>query len=292
MYGLNGPKEVESVPAVYDQAFARFQPLIALGKRKSVGAFKNSATNATELIQHAALVKPEFIALLEKFTSTQQLLQQCPDIRFSSGLENEHIVKFGESLDFKLRYKPAPELIDMVRSTVICPSIKTLHDTMVNILEYCRESGTDYRLFSFYDSVERFGSADRVDKDSLFGYVGLHVTLLFSVEQPPVEGGTTGYVAVATGTTTAEMKSDGADASAVSAGESSSSSDKITLMAEIQFHPSTIYDGTRTCLKEQMHEVYKAFIRRTAQQKDPETVKLARAAVQMNYAYAMAITPE
>jgi hypothetical protein len=34
---------------------------------------------------------------------------------------------------------------------------------------------------------------------------------------------------------------------------------EFTIMAEIQFHPSTFYDGTDTCLKEKQHAVYRAF---------------------------------
>ena len=203
--------------------------------------YGNTAENKEELLAHALLVKPRFMELLTEFTAN------LPGVSFLSGPDNACMIKSEESLDFKLKYIQATKIRDMVRTTVICPTITSLHAAVVQFVDHCKDKGLDVGVVNFYDNVAKFGSIDRVDEEALFGYVGVHVTIPLTVGD-------------------------------------------VTVLAEVQFHPSTIYDGTPTCLKERLHRAYMAFHMKEAQ-KDKELAARARAMVVMHYAYAMATTP-
>lgn len=210
VYGMHGPNDITRVDNLYDEAFARFEPLVDFGKRKFVGQYRNSAMSKEDLINHANLAQSQFIELLSIFTAS------LPGVHFSSGPENKCLIKSGDGLDFKLKYKDPTKITDMIRSTVVCHSISSLHSTVVKFIKYCCDAGIDdLTVVNFYDNVAKFGEIDRVNEKQLFGYVGIHLTIPLLVSN-----------------------NDGSD------------KNNYTIMAEVQFHPSTIYDGTSTCLKE------------------------------------------
>jgi hypothetical protein len=92
----------------------------------------------------------------------------------------------------------------------------------------------------------------------LFGYVGIHVT----------------FPLIISNTIDCKVNSES----------------DYTIMAEVQFHLSTIYDGTSVCLKERQHDAYRAFQTKEALT-DMVIAARARSTIMMHYAYAMAITP-
>lgn len=208
VFGMNGPNDITKVGDLYDKAFARFKPLADFGKRKFRGPFGNSALSKEDLITHANIAGPRFIELLSKFTDS------LPGVHFSSGPDNICLIKHQEGFDFKLKYRNITKITDMIRSTIICHSITSLHSTVVDFIKYCSDNGIeDFTVVNFYDNVAKFGEIDRADENSLFGYVGIHITIPLTISN-----------------------TDGSD---------------FTIMAEVQFHPSTIYNGTFACLKEQ-----------------------------------------
>ena len=102
---------------------------------------------------------------------------------------------------------------------------------------------------NFYDNIDKFGALDRADPTAAFGYVGVHVKVPITIEVP------------STGTDTSEGTSEGGD------------TESITLVTEVQFHPSSIYDGTPACVKEKLHPVFRSFHDGEAK-KDPEGMAL------------------
>lgn len=248
VFGMHGPKDLTKVGDLYDEAFTRFKSLASVGKRNFCANQKNSAISKEDLIIHANIAQPRFLELLNTFTGS--LL----GVHFSSGPENACLIKHGEGFNFKLKYRDVTKITDMIRSTVICHSIDSLHSTVVKFIKYCSDIGIeDVAIVNFYDNVAKFGNIDRADENSLFGYVGIHVTIPLKVSTVDCED--------------------------------------FVILAEVQFHPSTIYDGTFSCLKEMQHDTYRAFHTKEAQ-KDPAVAALARSAVLMAYAHAMASTPE
>jgi hypothetical protein len=286
MRGLCGPIDDSQVGTLYDTAFDRFTAVTKLGKKKYKGKVLNSARDIDDLANHAEVFKPTFIAFLNTFAD------QYPGLQYSSGFDNKCLVKSGEGLEFKLRYTAPNKISDMLRTTFICESISSLHASILNFSEYCEKSGFDYDMFSFYDSVARFGAEDRIDEKSAtpFGYVGVHfhvaLTLPIEMAMEMCESGRSTSTGVVP-----EAASD-ANFSAMSPPDVVTvlGSELLTLQVEVQFHPSTIYDGTDNCLKELLHPVYKMFTSRAMQQ-DSASCLQVRKAVEMHYAYAMTTTP-
>mmetsp|Transcript_853 Transcript_853/g.959 ORF Transcript_853/g.959 Transcript_853/m.959 type:complete len:392 (-) Transcript_853:149-1324(-) len=262
VYGMHGPNDRSKVGEVYGKAFDRFKPLVDIGSRRFVGHIRNSAVNKVDLVTHAHIGQHKFIEFLNQFTTNLS-----EEISHSSGPNNRHLIKAGEGFDHKNKYKNVSKITDMIRSTVICHSISSLHSTVLKFIEYCSDNEIqDLNIVNFYDNIAKFGYIDQADETCLFGYVGIHITIPLEIFVPT--------------------------------DESSSSLDcgfrynnEFTIMAEIQFHPSTFYDGTDTCLKEKQHAVYRAF--NTGEvHNDVALAVHARSAVMMHYAYAMAITPK
>lgn len=245
IYGMFEPFDTINLSNLFDLGFSRFQPIVEIGKCKFSGRFENTAKSKTELQQHANATLSSFIDLLNGFIS-----KSSAEIFFLSGENNKFILKTEDALDFKLKYLNLSRVPDMLRTTIICPTIISLHDSIVSFINYCKDMQLSVRIVNFYDNVAKFGHIDKVDEDSAFGYVGVHVAVVLSVP--------------------------------------GSSNDSI--MAEIQFHPFTIYDGCETSVKETCHMAYKAFHTKEAQ-KDKDVAKRARAALLMYYAYALSVTP-
>lgn len=185
----------------------------------------------------------------------------------------------------------------MLRTTVICPTVSSLHASIVKFIDYCKDSGYDFSMFSFYDSVARFGSVDRIDEVAVipFGYVGVHFHVAITLDEDDDDDAPNSDL---TSTNSVSSKPASVPQTTVAADESvvepsitepaaAVESRKKVLQVEVQFHPSTIYDGTDTCVKE---TVYRRFTTRVAQE-DRSTCLLARKAVEMQYAYAMSATP-
>ena len=292
MCGVCGPVDDTNVSALYDAAFDRFQTITNIGKKKYQGRVLNTAQDRDELIRHAVISKPAFIAFLDIFSG------QAAGIHYSSGgIDNIHMVKNEQGLDFKLRYSAPGKVSDMLRTTFVCPSITSLHDSITRFRVYCEESGLDYQMFSFYDSVARFGAEDRANEQAAtpFGYVGVHFTVAMTIPQPQTavcmcksqhHGDTDGASCTCAEPSSASVT----NTNAPTHPHPPTTSDPITLQVEVQFHPHTIYDGTDSCLKERLHPVYKLFTHREIQA-NAGRCRQARKAVEMHVAYAMASTP-
>jgi hypothetical protein len=141
VFGMLTPRDPNNVPDLYDRAFKRFKPLVNIGKRKFDGGnILNTATNKDELLTHAQLVAPVFLQFLKEFTDNN------PNTRVSSGENNAHLIKSGDGLEFRLLWKDPIKIHDMIRTTVICPSITTLEDAVRKFIVYCQESGKNSLL--------------------------------------------------------------------------------------------------------------------------------------------------
>jgi hypothetical protein len=256
--GVSIPRTLINVPTLYDRAFKRFKPLVDIGKRKFVGGnILNTASTKEELLSHANLIAPLFVEFLDEFMSKQN----NSDARLSFGENDANLIKSGDGLDMKLANKGATKIHDMIRASVICPSITTLEATVRRFAAFCDDSGKDVTIINFYDNVFKFGDIDRANENHPFGYVGIHFSLAFSVPAPR----------------------------STSMPSTDDTSPMITMVTELQFHPSAIYDGTASCLKEQLHDVYRAFHTDEALALVDRT--RLRAAIEMHYAYAMEATP-
>eukprot|EP01038_Epipyxis_sp_PR26KG_P015126 gene15126-20360_t len=296
--GMKVPVEVALVPQLFDQAFARFQPIVEIGKKKFAGGnILNTATTKEELVQHADLLAPHFVAFMENFVK----FLESEDTQFNAGINNEHLKKSGEGLDFRLMWKEPRKLHDMLRGSLIGHSITSLQTTIRKFLAFCSEHKKDTTIFNVYDNIFKFGDIDRANVDHIFGYVGVHVSIPFTVSVPPnlyklsnstiaLKDGTDGEITtdlISEKSICVNNNSDDGveltndkkrscednhnelpsnkkiadinapDSSCVNS--ISISFDEITMVAEVQFHPSTIFDGTSTCIKEQFHYVYRAF---------------------------------
>ena len=252
--GLLVPANIAQSALAFDQAFARFKGIVDIGKCKfKQGQVLNSATSKDMLIEHSSLILPAFVDFLEKFLD-QDAMKEAGISYGAGGPDNTNMTKFGEGLDFRLRWIKAYEISDMVRATVTCPSIIELESTITKFKSYCETQDVDYSIVNFYQNIDRFGDTDRADETKPFGYVGLHFRFPITID---VE------------------------------------SESITLVTEVQFHPATIYDGTPNCVKEALHPVYRRFHNGDTK-KDPESIaeaKIARIAYEAYYAYALASTP-
>ncbi|KAJ1432763.1 hypothetical protein B484DRAFT_23406 [Ochromonadaceae sp. CCMP2298] len=263
--GMKVPRDPSRVPAAYDSAFLKFQSLVDVGKRKFAGGnVLNTATTKEELIAHATEIAPVLVAFLKGFTD------QHPGIYASSGQNDEHLMKSGAGLDFRLRWKGASKLHDMLRSTVVCPTITALAQTVRQFIAHCEGCGKNISIVNFYDNVAKYGALDRdpemQENKMPFGYVGVHVSIPFTLNIPhtlpnasiPTDTLPTVVptvlptdIPVISGTT--ETESSGSDSG------SDGGCGEVTLVAEVQFHTSCFFDGSPHCPKQHMHPAYRAF---------------------------------
>lgn len=257
IFGMNGPNDPSNLHDLYDKAFARFKPLLDIGKMKFSQKFGNTAYTKEDLRIHANLAKPKFVELLSTFTDT------IPDISFSSGSNDMNLIKSEEGFKLKLEHRRVSQITDMIRSTMICPSIVSLHDTVMKFIKYCNGIGfiENISVVNFYDNVSKFGEIDKADTDCIFGYIGIHVTILMRISNA-----IDGKADISSNNSTIMGEDDVGNIevrdndSKINFGNNSSKNgldndykadkDSFTIMAEVQFHPSTIYDGTSGCLKE------------------------------------------
>lgn len=264
-YRMKVPRNKERVPALFDQGFSRFQPLIEIGKKKFRGNILNTATTKEKLISHAKIITPHFLNFIDEF------LGQNPGAQSTQA----HLVKCDEGLDFRLRWKEPAKLHDMLRTTIFCPTITSLRQTFDKFIAFCQEIQKDIEIVNFFDNVVKFGDTDRVSVTNPFGYVGVHVCIPFTVE--------------ISSTSPPPTPSEGcAEESRVAAVE------QITMVAEVQFHPTAVFDGSPSCPKEKCHPVYRGFgngeITALAA-KDIEAVKDIRVGFEALFAFALATTP-
>lgn len=290
LFGMRVPRNQERVPALFDEAFARFRPLVEVGKKKfSGGNILNTATSKEDIISQAEIVGPHFLLFMDEF------LRVNPSAQASAGPENVHLIKAGEGLDFRLRWKEPAKLHDMLRTTVFSPTVSTLRQSVDHFIAFCKGRNKDVSIVNYYDNIAKFGAGDRVDLKHPFGYVGVHVSVPFTVEvQSTVEPPATPTTPSAVGGSADSLRGESADEPKNPTTPTAGPSTRITMVAEVQFHPRSVFDGTSTCLKEVSHPIYRAFANgemTALAARDIECVKKIRVAYEAHYAYALASTP-
>lgn len=192
---------------------------------------------------------PAFHALLN-----EGVLRTHPQLRYSSGPENKHIVKESEGLDFKLTYRNLQRVPDTLRTTVICPSLSSLHEAIVAFAAHLKAQDIDYSVINFYNNAAKFGELDR-SEGNFTGYIGVHFRVALTLP--------------------AQLEKGFAELS--------------RLAVEVQFHPQSLYDGSEECIKARTHEAYRAWHKREVEALGIK--ERVRSALEMYYAYAIWACP-
>lgn len=239
VYGLLIPLNSVLLKEIYDnEVFPRYMPIAELGKKKLVERKLNTANDKDELISDAEYFQPLFIQLLH-----DSVISHMPQVSFSSGPNQRDMIKSFAGLDFKLSYKHIEQVADMIRTTIICPSVEDMLQAITFLQAHLDSNNFHYSVVNFYHNIWKFGSMDR--NEGVFdGYGGYHVRVILENE------------------------------------------DKTRILSsEIQFHPSTFYDGTDASIKAIGHAAYRAWHTRDARA-TPTLQETVRSAREMYHCYA------
>jgi hypothetical protein len=289
----------------------------------------NTAQTKEALLEDAEYFKPRFLRLIE-----EGILSQNPSVTFASGPNNRDLMKSESGFDFKLQYRKPNQVPDMLRTTILCPSITIMEEAIRKFTEYLQSQQLDYGVVNFYNNILKFGSLDR-EEGGFTAYVGYHMRIYLEEKEELVAPPTT---IVADTITTNLLTTDVAEehlkkkarfdsaeekqeaphnvstiveekissstvdpqvtAAAAppppSIAESAIAESVVTpphrLAVEIQFHPTSLYDGTDECIKSLTHSAYRAWHTREARA-TPELQETTRKSLEMYFAFAMMQCP-
>jgi hypothetical protein len=279
-YGLHIPKNIAKLYDFYDFQFERFHKLVDIGSKKYTTKVSNSASNKEELIYHANIFEPLFESLV---TEAVEGMEQCI---ISSGEENIYLQKKDDGIDFKLSFTSSNLVNDMLRTTIVCSSINSIESSVKYFCQFCDEKKLQYKLTNFYESVPKYRELDR-SENNFTGYVGIHVNIELKIPKSTIAN------LVPNNNIDNILKEK--DNNPQKNIESSNNNNKdsfndefLVLMAEVQFHPVSFFNGQKNSIKLLQSKAYRS-VHNDEAKKDGLEIK-AKSAMLLYMTYAMSLT--
>lgn len=136
VFGLIKPRDPAVLKDYFTTSvFPRYASLVKVGKKKYSRdlVYTNSATDKASIVADTLSMKTYFLDFLDWFIQKCNNMTEKIDIpfRYSSGPGNNNMVKGESGLDFKLQYRSADRIMDMLRTVIICPSISKMTEAIL-----------------------------------------------------------------------------------------------------------------------------------------------------------------